>query len=322
MDSLRGVAIILVVVLHAGEALRAAIGPLPGVDEVNLFLEPFRMPVLMFLSGVLLPQSLAKPGREYFAGKLSMVAWPYVLWSLILLTASGEFGLHGIVQIFYLSPTYLWYLWFILIFYVIAFPLRRVPPLALVGVGLAVSFFLPLGSRPETLAFLSAFFFLGAWCARHPERLERVLDKPWFVGAGMLAAAAVGILNVVQQDVLYRAEFSWGVVGGLLVVCWVFPRLGENPVTAGLEFVGRYSIVFYVTHLGPIMITLALADTLGVIEAWFMLPVLLLVGLGIPLGLALGYAGRKHASVNLLFELPALKSRPKEYSADSRQSQT
>lgn len=322
MDSLRGVAIILVVVLHAGEALRAAIGPLPGVDEVNLFLEPFRMPVLMFLSGVLLPQSLAKPGREYFAGKLSMVAWPYVLWSLILLTASGEFGLHGIVQIFYLSPTYLWYLWFILIFYVIAFPLRRVPPLALVGVGLAVSFFLPLGSRPETLAFLSAFFFLGAWCARHPERLERVLDKPWFVGAGMLAAAAVGILNVVQQDVLYRAEFSWGVVGGLLVVCWVFPRLGENPVTAGLEFVGRYSIVFYVTHLGPIMIALALADTLGVIEAWFMLPVLLLVGLGIPLGLALGYAGRKHASVNLLFELPALKSRPKEYSADSRQSQT
>lgn len=322
MDSLRGVAIILVVVLHAGEALRAAIGPLPGVDEVNLFLEPFRMPVLMFLSGVLLPQSLAKPGREYFAGKLSMVAWPYVLWSLILLTASGEFGLHGIVQIFYLSPTYLWYLWFILIFYVIAFPLRRVPPLALVGVGLAVSFFLPLGSRPETLAFLSAFFFLGAWCARHPERLERVLDKPWFVGAGMLAAAAVGILNVVQQDVLYRAEFSWGVVGGLLVVCWVFPRLGENPVTAGLEFVGRYSIVFYVTHLGPIMITLALADTLGVIEAWFMLPVLLLVGLGIPLGLALGYAGRKHASVNLLFELPALKSRPKEHSADSRQSQT
>lgn len=322
MDSLRGVAIILVVVLHAGEALRAAIGPLPGVDEVNLFLEPFRMPVLMFLSGVLLPQSLAKPGREYFAGKLSMVAWPYVLWSLILLTASGEFGLHGIVQIFYLSPTYLWYLWFILIFYVIAFPLRRVPPLALVGVGLAVSFFLPLGSRPETLAFLSAFFFLGAWCARHPERLERVLDKPWFVGAGMLAAAAVGILNVVQQDVLYRAEFSWGVVGGLLVVCWVFPRLGENPVTAGLEFVGRYSIVFYVTHLGPIMIALALADTLGVIEAWFMLPVLLLVGLGIPLGLALGYAGRKHASVNLLFELPALKSRPKEHSADSRQSQT
>lgn len=312
MDSLRGVAIILVVVLHAGEALRAAIGPLPGVDEVNLFLEPFRMPVLMFLSGVLLPQSLAKPGREYFAGKLSMVAWPYVLWSLILLTASGEFGLHGIVQIFYLSPTYLWYLWFILIFYVIAFPLRRVPPLALVGVGLAVSFFLPLGSRPETLAFLSAFFFLGAWCARHPERLERVLDKPWFVGAGMLAAAAVGILNVVQQDVLYRAEFSWGVVGGLLVVCWVFPRLGENPVTAGLEFVGRYSIVFYVAHLGPVMITLALADALGVSGTWFMLPVLLVTGVGVPLGLAWVYSTRKHASVNLLFELPALKRRPQE----------
>ena len=63
LDSLRGVAILLVVVLHAGEALRVAVGPTPGLDQVNLFLEPFRMPVLMFLSGFLLPQSLA--GRTF-----------------------------------------------------------------------------------------------------------------------------------------------------------------------------------------------------------------------------------------------------------------
>ena len=311
LDSLRGVAILLVVVLHAGEALRVAVGPTPGLDQVNLFLEPFRMPVLMFLSGFLLPQSLAKSGRTYFAGKVSMVAWPYVLWSVILLAASGDFGPEGIAQIFYLSPTYLWYLWFILVFYAVAYPLRRVPPLVPAGVGLLLSFLLPDGGRPETLAFLAAFFFFGAWCAGHAQLVERFIGRPWVLALAAASAVTVGVLNVAGREVLYRGEFAWGVVGALGVVCWVFPRLGTHRATAVLEFVGRYSLVFYVAHLGPIMLTLALADALGIAGTW-LVPVLLAVGVGVPLGLAWVYSTREHASVNLLFELPALKRRPLE----------
>jgi uncharacterized membrane protein YcfT len=309
LDSLRGVAILLVVVLHAGEALRVAVGPTPGLDQFNLFLEPFRMPVLMFLSGFLLPQSLAKPGREYFAGKVSMVAWPYVLWSVILLAASGGLGPGAIAQILYLSPTYLWYLWFILVFYAVAYPLRRVPPLVPAGVGLVLSFLLPDGGRPGTLAFLAAFFFFGAWCARHALFVERFIGRPWVLALAAASAVSVGVLNVAGREVLYRGEFAWGVVGALGVVCWAFPRLGARRATAALEFVGRYSLVFYVAHLGPIMLTLALADALGITGTW-LVPVLLAVGVGVPLGLAWVYSTREHASVNLLFELPALKRRP------------
>lgn len=320
LDSLRGVAILLVVVLHAGEALRVAVGPSTGIDQFNLFLEPFRMPVLMFLSGILLPQSVAKPRGEYFAGKVSMVAWPYLLWSLIILAASGDLGPGRILQILYLSPTYLWYLWFILVFYALAYPLRRVPPLVLSAAGLAVSFLLPADGRPGTMAFLAAFFFLGAWCSQHPRFIERMLTTPLVLVAGAASAAAVGILNAAGQDVLYRAEYAWGVLGGLAVVCWAFPRLGANRVTAGLEFVGRFSIVFYVAHLGPIMITLALADAAGLAAEWFVLPLLLLMGVGVPLGLAWLYSTRDHASVNLLFELPALKQRPRERAVKERRS--
>jgi uncharacterized membrane protein YcfT len=136
------------------------------------------------------------------------------------------------------------------------------------------------------------------------------------------SAVAVGLLNVFDHEVLYRAEYVWGVVGGLAVVCWVFPRLGTNRATSALEFVGRYSIVFYVAHLGPIMITLALADALGIAGAWFMLPALLLAGVGVPLGLARVYSTREHASVNLLFELPALKRRPREPARRTRRART
>jgi hypothetical protein len=96
------------------------------------------------------------------------------------------------------------------------------------------------------------------------------------------------------------------VAGALVVVCWFFPRLPAGRVNAALGFVGRYSIVFYVAHLGPIMITLALADAIGAAGAWYVLPLLLLSGIGVPLGLAWVYSTREHVSVTLLFELPAL----------------
>ncbi|MHA7262853.1 acyltransferase family protein [Arthrobacter sp. TMN-37] len=309
LDSCRGVAILLVVVLHAGEVLRITVGPTPGVDQFNLFLEPFRMPVLTFLSGVLLPQSMAKTGREYFAGKVSRVAWPYVLWSLIILAASGDLSPAAVTQIFHHSPTYLWYLSFILVFYALAYPLRRVPPLLIAGTGMGVSFVFTDGSRPETMAFLSAFFFFGAWCAQHLQEIAGFIGKSWVLAVAGACAVAVGVLNVAGWEVLYQGEFTWGVAGALVIVCWFFPRLPAGPVTAALEFVGRHSIVFYVAHLGPIMITLALADAIGSAGAWYVLPLLLLVGIGVPLGLAWVYSTRQHASVTLLFELPALKQR-------------
>ncbi|WP_434993458.1 acyltransferase family protein [Arthrobacter sp. Ld5] len=319
LDSLRGAAILLVVLLHASEALRVTVGPTPGLDQFNLFLEPFRMPVLMFLSGILLPRSVAKPARAYFTGKLSLVAWPYLLWSLIILTATGGLSPGAVAQIVYLSPTYLWYLWFILIFYAVAYPLRRVPPLWVAGAGVAASLVLPDGGRFETMAFLAAFFFFGAWCALHAGTVERDIGRPWVLALAAVSAVTVGALNVTGRDVLYQGEFAWGVVGALGVVCRLLPRLGTHRVTAALEFVGRHSIVFYVVHLGPIMGVLALADTLGVAGTW-LLPVLLLVGVGIPGGVACMYSRREHASVTLLFELPALKRRPTGAAPGGRRS--
>ncbi len=309
LDSCRGVAILLVVLLHAGEALRITVGPTPGVDQFNLFLEPFRMPVLMFLSGVLLPQSMAKSGRKYFVGKLSKVAWPYVLWSLIILTASGDLSSTAVTQVFHHSPTYLWYLWFILVFYALAYPLRRVPPLLIAVTGVGASFMFTDGSRPETMAFLLAFFFFGAWSARHLREIAGIVGNRWVLAVAGACAVTVGVLNVAGLEVLYQGEFAWGVAGALVVVCWFFPRLPAGRVTGTLEFVGRYSIVFYVAHLGPIMITLALADAAGSAGEWYVLPLLLLVGIGVPLGLAWVYSTREHVSVTLLFELPALQRR-------------
>ena len=62
MDTLRGSAIVLMLVWHA-TAIPALVGiPVPtALIAVNDALLPFRMPTLMFLSGLLLPAALRKP---------------------------------------------------------------------------------------------------------------------------------------------------------------------------------------------------------------------------------------------------------------------
>ena len=68
MDLLRGLAVLLVVVLHAASHGGAEV---EGWTLVNRHLTPFRMPLLMFLSGMLLHRSLAKPLPVYLWGKVA-----------------------------------------------------------------------------------------------------------------------------------------------------------------------------------------------------------------------------------------------------------
>ena len=64
MDLLRGIAVVLVVFLHASPLEAGGSGGGGGWD-VNLLFRPFRMPMLLVLSGLLLQHSLSKGARHY-----------------------------------------------------------------------------------------------------------------------------------------------------------------------------------------------------------------------------------------------------------------
>lgn len=84
IDVLRGLAVLAVVLHHA--ALQVTHGRdtnLGWISTLDDAVTPFRMPILMFLSGLLLPLSLAKPWVVYLRGKLRKIAWPYLLWSFL-----------------------------------------------------------------------------------------------------------------------------------------------------------------------------------------------------------------------------------------------
>lgn len=230
MDGLRGLAVVAVVLLHA----ELTAGPLPWLAEVNHELAPYRMPLLVALSGVLLGRSLAKGAHRHLAGKVRGIAWPYLLWAtadvLHVLADAHAAGRPApwdwLLKLFYDPQTYLWFLAYLFCYHVLATPLppwlRTLagPVLVLAADGL---------DYPELHRFveLAGWFLIGDALARE-------------VGPRVPApiAGAVGRLR-------------WGV----------------------LALIGRQSIVFYACHLLVMVYAVRLLRHLGVSDPQLLVPI-------------------------------------------------
>ncbi len=85
VDFAKGVGIVLVVFGHVWRGVHSAGIAIPenvfaGVDR---WIYGFHMPLFFFIAGMFAVSGMRKPGREYIGDKLAVIAWPYVLWSLI-----------------------------------------------------------------------------------------------------------------------------------------------------------------------------------------------------------------------------------------------
>lgn len=176
VDWLRGLAILFVVFHHAVVAfVVVGVSPPDWALVTNSVVSPYRMPMLMFLSGLLLDRSLRKPTRVYIAGKLRRIGWPYLVWTMGIivflvaasqLLGSGGYSIESILSLILDPRTYTWYLAYLLLYYLLALV---VPPLAravAVPVLFTLSFVIHDGDGWTRLTFLLAFFFLGDLAAR------------------------------------------------------------------------------------------------------------------------------------------------------------
>lgn len=79
MDTYRGLAILLGVFFHAVGNFKSATGLswISGFDHVSMFFDPYRMPFLLVLSGLLLQRALAKPLAHYLGGRCARSSGPF-----------------------------------------------------------------------------------------------------------------------------------------------------------------------------------------------------------------------------------------------------
>lgn len=304
MDVLRGTAVLLVLVFHSASLLRYADLPVPRSAELlDAAVAPFRIPLLVLLSGTLLPRSVAKGSRDYLVGKWRAIAWPYLLWTAVyaVLTWPGGAGpltwyLPGLLR----GGTYLWYLFFLLVFYVVALPLRRVPRLpAALGL-LLVSELLPDGTKYlERPCYLMALFLVGWWIADDPARLRAVLSSH-----RVLAVAAVLLVPAVlwAPDGGYGPRSIVATLAGACLAAALAARCGGAQLLRPLRFVGRNSVVFYVVHFPVIYVVVHVAAALGEFPAPVVQPVALVAA--VVAASALASARPRWRGVEWLFTAP------------------
>ena len=310
MDLLRGIAIVLVVLDHSSDQIRSNTpGAIGAVNIFNDAVSPFRMAALMFLSGMLLARSLAKPWRVYVVGKLGKVGWPYLLWSFAILgllaatsfITGGTVTVSQFVRVFYDPPTYLWYLAYLLLFYAVSLILRSgALRSALVPVALVASAFMPY--ELKRLLFLFAFFLLGDLVSRHSQAFDRVVARPAVCLLGALLGMATALAAGSGISVRYESLWSVGVMGMIVAVIPLLKRVAVTAPGRFLASVGQNSIVYYVTHWCVILVSYHVLYRAGVSS-----PLVLFVSV-LACGLASGYlmvaARKRFRMVGGLYELP------------------
>lgn len=301
MDALRGLAVVLVILMHSTNlpAQHDDSLEIPIATVVSESLSPYRMPLLLLLSGMLLSKSIHRKLSHYYWGKIRRIVWPLLVWGVITAVAQGHPEHIGSLPYWLNGPLHLWFLGVLALYYALGPLLRWIPALVV-----ATSIYLGMVIFPvdefliRRVLYYGVFFFLGA--AARPHLGIIVKRGLWFpVVTGILgvlvAIASASTIIRIHPD----GEPSWelSALFGLAAIVWAGPRLPRMP---WLEFAGRRSLVLYVTHM-PIMVYFTIHyHQLAHISPVTFYGLQIILGLGIPVVMALAYH-----RVRYLYELPA-----------------
>lgn len=262
----KGVAILLVVLYHTMIYFGSLeVWGLPG--RLKVVLELFPMPVFMLLAGLFAPRMLQWTFTEIWRRRLLPIGYLYVLWSLLrfafffALPALNFYIGEGssrdpwvLLQIVTGPANIYWFLYALLIFTVVGWLLRRVPPLVQIVPAALVSALVTSGWISsgtvvwDRVGGLLVFYLVGLHYAKPITAI--VGGRTGWSAAGLIAASALvaGSLylsGVAQIPFAVTIAQSLAVLGGL-VACKFLVRLRP------LSFVsdaGDKSLQIYVLHL-------------------------------------------------------------------------
>lgn len=309
MDLLRGIAIVLVIANHSIYNAAEAYDTAPAwLVTVNDILSPVRMPLMVFLSGLLLAKSLNKTRKTYLVGKLRTIAWPFLVWTVIAigyeaiagLAMDGEARIVNPLMALIAPLGHLWFLQYLLAYYLLALVLRAMHPLIPAGVALLGGIFAE--GDWDRFLMLFACFMVGAWASEHRGEFSRLVRSNWaaWIAATMLVilvvlgAVGADLRGLVRYETI-SAPFVFAAV--ILTARWSM-AVQEHGWTRPLRFVGLRSLVFYLVHGYPVILGVALGVRLG----WSGVVIGFLAGMGTSIVAALIYTHWRPFRV--LFEFP------------------
>lgn len=220
IDSLRGVTIALVVLLHASMVLRLWFpevdtkGPVAPLMNLIMVLSLVRMPAFFFCAGLVFCFAIGRGWRWFLNRRLRFALWVIGIWTLLSLGAEMA-GLHlypskqtpylEVSELFWVPYGNLWFMYALLVVSALALLLRPLPRPAQFPVVLTLGLVLTMVDRhvplPDGLVLLVGglaedalvFFMLGVWWG---PAIMRLLDdrRVTRVAVILLPTLGMGIL--------------------------------------------------------------------------------------------------------------------------------
>ncbi|MEV7327676.1 acyltransferase family protein [Micromonospora sp. NPDC093244] len=274
-DAAKGFCIILVVLWHV--VVKDYLGvdwhvgvPVPGLwGALGEQFLPLRMPLFFTISGVFAANAVQRPWRVVARGRVAGFLYLYALWLLIhtvVLAVAPDFptgratSVPGLLEQLTVTPSNLWYLYALALYFTLAKATRTAPRLLVVVPAGVLSAVVAAGllETPGNRAGLYqnlVFFLAGLYLRPQIERWAATATRRRLVltsGAYCLALVAMAVAG---------AQRWWGVWPLVSVVAVAFgvtaaARLERWPTLSGrLATLGQVTLPVYVIHM-PVLAVL------------------------------------------------------------------
>ena len=310
MDSLRGAAIILVIHYHVTENIsKYPDTPQILIDLTNL-IAPLRMPILIFLSGLLVSKSILKGKKEYFSGKMKNILYPFLIWTVIMYALSyakeiylGDPMETTFLQALTVMPLYhLWFLEFLLIYYIVIYYMKNIQPLIILSSVIFV-YFIFYGYGDDRVLSLFCFFTLGYYFGRNLNEISTKIKEISYILIFISTAVAVvfSIFNIKNDLINSNVYYLLSAIFFIPILIKLFMLIENTKLSRFLEFFGVGSLVLYLVHLPVITVVfniLKIAYPGSTLSAYF---ILMFATVGI--SVAILYLSRRFKIVSLFFSL-------------------
>ncbi|MGQ0546286.1 MAG: acyltransferase family protein [Betaproteobacteria bacterium] len=263
IDHVRGLCILLVVMLYATGWIADATGREGWLHRVVDFAAPFRMPALLFVSGLLLAKTIGDPWRRYLDRKVAHFAYFYLLWLTVAFALTGagmartrgwsgvgEFYLHSLVHPY----SWLWFIYVLPFMFVAARLLRRLPA-PLVWAAAAALHLAGIDSGVKVwdkFAHYYVFFFSGYALAPLAFRLaDAAAARPGLTMAALLpwAALQAGAASLGLAE-LRLPSFAFA-YAGIAALTAGGALMAKHRWSEPLRYCGANSLVIYAAFFAP-----------------------------------------------------------------------
>lgn len=301
IDSLRGLACILLLILHVvGEQVSSGLR-VPDDHPLAVFTSVFfhlRIPLFAMLSGFV--YAYRPPTRDvtgkFMTGKLRRIGLPFLFVTTIYGVANTLLGAgYGVPwsefwQIYVSAYAYLWFLQAVFILFVVIGALDLIFPNARLQVAtgfLAVTsalFLTDFGRGIEWLSFdrtlyLAPFFALGVFLNRFEGEATKGVKTAFLSSLALLGTLhLIGVFTDPSAVIERRNAMALGLgltASGSLIL------FRDALKFAPLAWIGRFSFGIYLYHMFPVMALLAAYKVIGFPDPWLGLVVGTAVGLSL-----------------------------------------